>query len=167
MTSQVPEISLAARPPEALPAVIVDVREPGSLAAAVSGALQAADLQQGMVAIVLVPLGATSAPWSGLSFDRRLSEPDDGLLVDALVHEVRLHDRVVPVTFREFAVLSYLYQRRGAVVTREQLLRDVWGESYRGGARTVDIHIRRLRAKLGADWFETFRGVGYKLRRRR
>ena len=43
----------------------------------------------------------------------------------------------------------------------------VWSESYRGGARTVDIHIRRLRAKLGVDWFETIRGVGYKFRRRR
>jgi len=43
----------------------------------------------------------------------------------------------------------------------------VWGETYGGGTRTIDIHIRRLRAKFGADWFETKRGVGYKLRRRR
>jgi Transcriptional regulatory protein, C terminal len=55
---------------------------------------------------------------------------------------------------------------RGVVISREELLRDVWGERYGGGARTVDIHIRRLRAKLGAQWFETTRGIGYKFRRR-
>jgi two-component system alkaline phosphatase synthesis response regulator PhoP len=68
---------------------------------------------------------------------------------------------------KEFALLQYLYERRGILVSREELLRDVWGGSYHGGPRTVDIHIRRLRAKLAADWFETVRGLGYRFRRAR
>jgi DNA-binding response OmpR family regulator len=91
---------------------------------------------------------------------------DEGLVVDALAHEVLLHGQLVPVTAKEFALLHYLYERRGIVFTREQLLRDVWGERYRGGPRTVDIHIRRVRIKVGAQWIETIRQVGYKFRRR-
>ena len=88
-------------------------------------------------------------------------------MIDALGHEALLHGQSVPLTVKEFALLHYLYERRGAVITRDELLRDIWGIRYRGGTRTVDIHIRRLRAKLGSEWFETTRGVGYKFRRRR
>ena len=66
---------------------------------------------------------------------------------------------------REFALLSFLCDRRGRALTREQLLAKVWGARYEGGPRTVDIHVRRLRAKLGDDLpLETLRGAGYKLR---
>jgi DNA-binding response OmpR family regulator len=149
-----------------LPALIVDVREPGGLEAAVHGALCAAGLRQESVAIFLVPLGVTP-PWSTVAALRDSSEALEGLVIDTRAHEVFLHGRAVLLTVKEFALLSYLYEHRGALITRDKLLRDVWGESYRGGARTVDVHIRRLRAKLGADWFETTRGIGYKFRRRR
>ena len=156
---------------EVLPSVLVDTRGPGGIEAAVHDALQAAGLRQEMVAIVLVPLGTPSRSWPmPISIQRsstRAAEPSEGLEIDVLGHQVSLHGRPVPLTVREFALLDYLYQRRGVVVTRGELLRDVWGERYAGGARTIDIHIRRLRAKLGADWVETTRGIGYKFRRRR
>jgi len=150
-----------------LPALIVDVREPGGLEAAVHNALGAAGLHHEIVAIFLVPLGVTPAAPSAVVWDRGPSEIFEGLVIDTRGREVFLHGLAVQLTTKEFALLRYLYERRGAVIAREELLRDVWGESYRGGARTVDIHIRRLRAKLGADWLETTRGVGYKFRRRR
>ncbi|HYP97483.1 MAG TPA: winged helix-turn-helix domain-containing protein [Polyangiaceae bacterium] len=160
------ETALQILPQETLPAVIVDGREPGGLEAAVSGALQSAKLRQGLVAVVLVPLGASPPPWLSDVSQLALSEPTDGLVLDILAREVLLHGQPVTLTAREFALLRYLYERRGEVVSRQALLREVWGDSYRGGPRTVDIHLRRLRAKLGADRFQTFRGIGYKLRRR-
>jgi DNA-binding response OmpR family regulator len=88
-----------------------------------------------------------------------------GLVVDKAGHEVRLEGRPVRLTQKEFRLLTYLCERRGRVLTREQLLSRVWGNSYGGGLRTVDIHVRRLRAKLGAAFpLETLRGSGYKLR---
>jgi len=161
------ETGLSTGPQEPLPAVVVDVRAPGGLEVAVHEALQAAGLRREMVAIVLVPLPATEASWSTRIANHTSNDAGDGLVIDALGHEASLYGRPVPLTVREFALLHYLYERRGAVITREKLLREVWGESYGGGTRTIDIHIRRLRAKFGADWFETKRGVGYKLRRRR
>ena len=69
------------------------------------------------------------------------------------------------LTAKEFALLAFLATNRGRVFSREILLSRVWGASYEGGARTVDIHVRRLRAKLGdALPLETLRGAGYKLR---
>ncbi len=130
-------------------------------------ALEAAGQHQGMVAVVLVPLGARSQSWPTRISLLGPSEASEGLVIDTLAHEVLLHDQPVQLTVREFALLHYLYERRGALISREQLLRDVWGERYTGGPRTVDIHIRRLRAKLGADRFETIRGIGYKFARGR
>jgi DNA-binding response OmpR family regulator len=147
------------------PPVVVDVREHGGIEAAVQSALQTAGLRQDMVAIVLVPFGAMLPTWPTRVADRGPRDAGDGLVIDALAHEVLLHGEFVPLTVREFALLHYLYERRGVVITREELLRDVWGERYVGGPRTIDIHIRRLRAKLGPQWFETTRGVGYKFRR--
>jgi DNA-binding response OmpR family regulator len=109
--------------------------------------------------------GAEDAP-KLLGLGTAVRGAEDGLVVDALAHEVVLHGQHVSMTAREFALLRYLYEHRGVVFTREQLLRDVWGQSYRGGPRTVDIHIRRLRIKLGSEWLETIRQVGYKFRRR-
>jgi DNA-binding response OmpR family regulator len=86
------------------------------------------------------------------------------LVIDRSAHEVSCGGAVVPLTAREFALLGYLAERRGKVVSRDELLRKVWGGSYDGGARTVDIHVRRLRAKLGAALdLRTYRGAGYKL----
>ncbi len=87
------------------------------------------------------------------------------LLVDRSAHEVRVEGRRGALTAKEFALLAFLAATRGRVFSRESLLARVWGNRYEGGARTVDIHVRRLRAKLGdALPLETRRGAGYKLR---
>jgi len=86
-------------------------------------------------------------------------------MIDRALHEVTLDGRKVPLTAREFALLSFLAQNRGRVLRRDVLLSRVWGPRYEGGARTVDIHVRRLRAKLGEAFpLETLRGAGYLLR---
>jgi len=87
------------------------------------------------------------------------------LLVDRAAHEVSIEGRRVKLTAKEFALLAFLAANRGRVFSREALLARVWGSRYEGGARTVDIHVRRLRAKLGELLpLETLRGAGYKLR---
>ena len=88
-----------------------------------------------------------------------------GIVIDKAGHEVAVDGRPAQLTAKEFALLSYLCERRGKVLSREHLLSRVWGSRYEGGPRTVDIHVRRLRAKLGAALpLETLRGSGYKLR---
>ena len=87
------------------------------------------------------------------------------LVVDRAGHDVAVEGRHVTLTAKEFALLAFLAGHRGRVFTRDELLARVWGAVYEGGARTVDIHVRRLRAKLGdALPLETLRGSGYKLR---
>jgi DNA-binding winged helix-turn-helix (wHTH) protein len=87
------------------------------------------------------------------------------LLVDRAAHEVSIEGRRVTLTAKEFALLAFFAAHRGRVFSREALLARVWGSRYEGGVRTVDIHVRRLRAKLGdALPLETLRGAGYKLR---
>lgn len=79
--------------------------------------------------------------------------------------EVRVRGEVLDLTFKEFELLEYLASRPGKVCSRRDLLTDVWGYEYFGGTRTVDVHIRRLRAKLGHDaagMIETVRNVGYR-----
>ena len=79
--------------------------------------------------------------------------------------EVTLDGRAVQLTAREFALLAFFAQNRDRMLRRDVLLARVWGARYEGGARTVDIHVRRLRAKLGdALPLETLRGAGYILR---
>jgi DNA-binding response OmpR family regulator len=86
------------------------------------------------------------------------------IVIDRAAHEVLLAGASVALTAKEFALLAYLAERRGKVVSRDELLRRVWGNRYEGGARTVDIHVRRLRAKLGSELpLATLRGSGYKL----
>jgi len=88
-----------------------------------------------------------------------------GIMVDKAAQEVSVDGRHVQLTAKEFALLAYLCDRRGKVLSREHLLARVWGNRYDGGPRTVDIHVRRLRAKLGdALPLDTLRGSGYKLR---
>jgi DNA-binding response OmpR family regulator len=87
------------------------------------------------------------------------------LVVDRAAHEATVDGRRVTLTAKEFALLAFLAANRGRVFSREALLGRVWGARYEGGARTVDIHVRRLRAKLGyALPLETLRGAGYMLR---
>jgi len=89
------------------------------------------------------------------------------LKVDTLAREATWKGKELTLTPREFDLLAFMASRPGRVSTREELLRKVWGYDYMGETRTVDVHIRRLRAKLGArnDLIETVMGAGYKLSR--
>jgi DNA-binding response OmpR family regulator len=87
------------------------------------------------------------------------------LTIDQGTYVCRLRGRVLDLTFKEFELLKHLAQHPGRVFTRAQLLQEVWGYDYYGGTRTVDVHVRRLRAKLGAEHEQligTVRHVGYK-----
>jgi DNA-binding response OmpR family regulator len=86
------------------------------------------------------------------------------LTLDLTSHEVRVAGREIALTATEFDLLSHLLRRPGVVFTREQLLSDVWGYAATAGARTVDVHVRQLRKKLGdALPLDTIWGVGYRL----
>ena len=87
------------------------------------------------------------------------------LFVDPERHIVRDGDREVTLTLKEFQVLCLLLERAGTVFTRDQLLNTIWGYEFDGASRTVDVHIRTLRQKLGksGDCIETVRGIGYKI----
>nr|WP_221475196.1 response regulator transcription factor [Sphaerisporangium rubeum] len=87
------------------------------------------------------------------------------LSIDEATYTARLRNRALDLTFKEFELLKYLAQHPGRVFTRAQLLQEVWGYDYFGGTRTVDVHVRRLRAKLGAEYeslIGTVRNVGYR-----
>jgi len=80
-------------------------------------------------------------------------------------HEVYLGDRAVDLTVKEYEILKLLLENRGRVVSREYILEKIWGYDYFGETRTVDVHIRYLRKKLGEEnYIETIRGRGYKVR---
>jgi DNA-binding response OmpR family regulator len=88
------------------------------------------------------------------------------LSIDPDTYAARLKGRPLDLTYKEFELLKFLAQHPGRVFTRDQLLREVWGYDYFGGHRTVDVHVRRLRAKLGSEYesmIGTVRQVGYKL----
>jgi len=87
------------------------------------------------------------------------------LALDVETFRVTVQGRALGLTFKEFELLRFLAERPGRVCTRPTLLREVWGYDFYGGTRTVDVHIRRLRAKLGLEHegiIETVRGVGYR-----
>ena len=81
-------------------------------------------------------------------------------------YQTYVRGRPLDLTYKEFELLKFFAQRPGRVCSRDLLLREVWGYDYYGGTRTVDVHVRRLRAKLGAEHealIETIRNVGYRL----
>ena len=87
------------------------------------------------------------------------------LVIDETTYTARLRGRPLDLTYKEFELLKFLAQHPGRVFTRAQLLQEVWGYDYFGGTRTVDVHVRRLRAKLGTEHeplIGTVRNVGYK-----
>jgi len=87
------------------------------------------------------------------------------LVIDEASYSARLRGRTLDLTFKEFELLKFLAQHPARVFTRSQLLQEVWGYDYFGGTRTVDVHVRRLRAKLGAEYellIGTVRNVGYR-----
>jgi len=99
---------------------------------------------------------ASGAPGPSMHFD--------GLDIDPSAHEVRVKKKPVELTAREFQLLAYFAARPGRVVTRELLLEELWKMDPDVETRTVDVHVRRLRQKLGtaATMIKTVRGVGYK-----
>ena len=87
------------------------------------------------------------------------------LSIDEATYQAKLGNRPLDLTFKEFELLKFLAQHPGRVFSRAQLLQEVWGYDYFGGTRTVDVHVRRLRAKLGPEreaLIGTVRNVGYK-----
>ena len=88
------------------------------------------------------------------------------LIIDITAYTARLRGTIIDLTYKEFELLKFLALNQGRVLTRETLLDEVWGKDYIGGSRTVDVHIRRLRAKLGTEHdhlIGTVRNVGYRL----
>lgn len=113
-----------------------------------------------LIARVRALLRRTQKP-SGTSGDMRLG----CLYVSPEQHIVTVNNEQVMLTFKEFEMLLLLLRNRGLVLTREQFLNEVWGYSFDGENRTVDVHIRTLRQKLGdaGTYIRTIRGIGYKL----
>ena len=86
-------------------------------------------------------------------------------MIDEHSYTAKVKGKALDLTFKEFELLKYLAQHPGRVFTRAQLLQEIWGYDYFGGTRTVDVHIRRLRSKLGAEFeaiIGTVRNVGYR-----
>jgi DNA-binding response OmpR family regulator len=97
--------------------------------------------------------------------DKAAEYSSGDLNVDVGGYTARLKGVPLDLTYKEFELLKYLMQHPGRVYTRDQLLQEVWGFDYYGGTRTVDVHVRRLRAKLGAEHehlIGTVRNVGYR-----
>jgi DNA-binding response OmpR family regulator len=87
------------------------------------------------------------------------------IVIDEAGYSAKLNGKQLDLTYTEFELLKYLAQHPGRVFSRQQLLSDVWGYDYYGGTRTVDVHVRRLRAKLGPEYesvIGTVRNVGYR-----
>lgn len=88
----------------------------------------------------------------------------DDMTINLATYQVRVGDEPIDLTYLEYALLAFLVTHPGRTYSRDTLLRRVWGFDYYGGSRTVDVHVRRVRAKLGPDLaqrLETVRGVGY------
>ena len=99
----------------------------------------------------------------------RVQEQDmlsvNGVSVDVKKHEVKVTGEIVTLTLKEFELLERLMRNQNIVLTRDQLLEDIWGYDFDGETRTVDVHVRTLRQKLGSagELIETVRGVGYRM----
>ena len=107
-----------------------------------------------------------------LRLHRLTAQPDaaetlnyKSLELNLATYQATIEGHPVDLTYMEYELLRYFIEHQGRVWSREQLLQNVWGYDYFGGARTVDVHVRRLRAKLGeerASWITTVRSVGYR-----
>jgi DNA-binding response OmpR family regulator len=106
------------------------------------------------------------ALWRRIGVDTKNTVRSGDLEIDLASYTVHLSGRPVELTYKEYELLRFLATNAGRVFTREALLKKVWGYDFYGGARTVDVHIRRLRSKIeDRDTFiETVRNVGYRFR---
>ncbi|HEX2952228.1 MAG TPA: response regulator transcription factor [Armatimonadota bacterium] len=101
---------------------------------------------------------------SGTSLSRDVIRVSD-LTVNTSTYEVRVENQLIDLTYKEFELLKFFLTHQRRVFSREELLETVWESDYYGGTRTVDVHIRRLRAKLGVtigNMIHTVRNVGYR-----
>ncbi len=102
---------------------------------------------------------------------RRIHKPDDQLqtykdiVLDQRRHSVSVKGEAIQLTLKEHELLHYLIKNEGLVLTRDKLIESVWGYEYEGESRTIDMHIKTLRQKLGpaGEYIKTIRGLGYKL----
>ena len=106
-----------------------------------------------------------------LQAQRIAADPTSGeirsgdVVIDEKTYTAKIKGIALDLTFKEFELLKYMAQHPGRVFTRSQLLQEIWGYDYFGGTRTVDVHIRRLRSKLGPEFeaiIGTVRNVGYR-----
>ena len=110
---------------------------------------------------IRIVIGRKNAEFADAESEIRSGE----VVIDESAYTAKIKGRTLDLTFKEFELLKYLAQHPGRVFTRAQLLHEIWGYDYFGGTRTVDVHIRRLRAKLGPEFesvIDTVRNVGYK-----
>jgi DNA-binding response OmpR family regulator len=152
---------------------VAALAEVPALVAVTVAALPRLDVGDGFDDFVLVPFVPAElyarirrAEWRCSEFAGQERIKMGPLVLDLAAREVTVHDRPVSLTQQEFSLLAFLCQNRGRAFTRQQLLERVWGVDFYGSTRTVDIHIRRLRMKLGSavSNLETMRGIGYKMR---
>jgi DNA-binding response OmpR family regulator len=186
-----PEVAALADAPPA-DAILVDARRDLAQARSLCLLLRTASLDAPLLAVVTEGgLAAVTAEWGAddvilhtagpaevearlrLAIGRKATlapaTPDEirsgDLAIDEATYTARLRSRALDLTFKEFELLKFLAQHPGRVFTRAHLLQEVWGYDYFGGTRTVDVHVRRLRAKLGAEHealIGTVRNVGYR-----
>src|SRR6185312_1385887 len=143
--------------------VLVDARHTLASARSLCRLLQTAGVPV-PVRAVLTEGGLAGSPAAGAPGEGGVIRAGD-LAIDETTYTCRLRGRVLDLTYKEFELLKFLAQHPGRVFSRAQLLQEVWGYDYYGGTRTVDVHVRRLRAKLGAEHEQligTVRNVGYK-----
>jgi DNA-binding response OmpR family regulator len=135
------------------------------------GGLPAVNADWGAADVVLAEAGPAEVDARiRLALDRRSSDSasskiqTSGVTIDEASYSAKVHGRPLDLTFKEFELLRFLATHPSRVFTREQLLSEVWGYDYFGGTRTVDVHVRRLRAKLGdsESLIGTVRNVGYR-----
>jgi DNA-binding response OmpR family regulator len=135
------------------------------------GGMSAVSADWGIADIVLADVGpAELEARIRLALDRQTADPGQskiqasGVTIDEASYSAKVHGRPLDLTFKEFELLRFLATHPSRVFTREQLLSEVWGYDYFGGTRTVDVHVRRLRAKLGdsESLIGTVRNVGYR-----
>ena len=191
-TRTAPAEAAALADPPAADAVLVDARRDLVRARELCRLLRGAGIEVPLLAVLTEGgLAAVTADWGTddvilntagpaevearlrLAIGRQASQapaaPDEirsgDLAIDEATYSARLRARVLDLTFKEFELLKFLAQHPGRVFTRAQLLQEVWGYDYFGGTRTVDVHVRRLRAKLGTEHeslIGTVRNVGYR-----
>ena len=87
-----------------------------------------------------------------------------GITIDKAAHQVKIHDKEIELSFKEFELLSYYVENQGIALSREKILNNVWNYDYFGDARTIDTHVKKLRSKLGekGNCIKTIWGMGYK-----